>query len=417
MLFAKTKLFVNSYKPWYNRIAFNLLPICLAIILLMCLIPWQQTIISTGKVSALDPNNRPQSIQAPIEGRIQKIHVQEGQYLKKGQIVLELEDLQQNFLAPNLQNLTAQQYQAQLSQQNSIQQKISILNNNFRNIAINFENQLQEQRQLNQTLKTNQEVALLNLQRQQNLYKQKLISQRELELAQRVHTQAQNTYKQGLIKLNTLESAFNLQTNNIQVQLATSQAELQTNQAKLSQTNIQQQSIQQRSQLQVIKSPINGYLTNLHKLGIGETVQPNDKIATIVPLVRDQAVELLVRDIDIPFIKVGDPVRLQFAGWPTMHFPGLSHTVNVGTFGGIVQVIDSLSNNNGKFRIIVIPDPEESKTKPWPHPYYLKAGLRATGWVILRTVPLGYELWRNFNGFPLLMNYMEAGNTPPGPQI
>ena len=36
----------------------------------------------------------------------------------------------------------------------------------------------------------------------------------------------------------------------------------------------------------------------------------------------------------------------------------------------------------------------------WPDDRYLRQGVRANGWVLLKRVPLGYEIWRQLNGFP-----------------
>ena len=37
---------------------------------------------------------------------------------------------------------------------------------------------------------------------------------------------------------------------------------------------------------------------------------------------------------------------------------------------------------------------------PWPEQRYLRQGVRANGWILLDRVSLGFELWRQFNGFP-----------------
>jgi hypothetical protein len=38
--------------------------------------------------------------------------------------------------------------------------------------------------------------------------------------------------------------------------------------------------------------------------------------------------------------------------------------------------------------------------KDWPDGRYLRQGTDVTGWVLLNEVPIGYELWRQFMGFP-----------------
>jgi len=37
---------------------------------------------------------------------------------------------------------------------------------------------------------------------------------------------------------------------------------------------------------------------------------------------------------------------------------------------------------------------------PWPDRNYLRQGAQAKGWVLLREVSLGFEIWRRLNGFP-----------------
>jgi hypothetical protein len=69
----------------------------------------------------------------------------------------------------------------------------------------------------------------------------------------------------------------------------------------------------------------------------------------------------------------------------------------VGTFGGKVIAKNPSVDSKGDFKIIVSPDPNQPK---WPDGENLRQGVRANGWVILRTVPLGFEVWRQLNGFP-----------------
>ena len=109
---------------------------------------------------------------------------------------------------------------------------------------------------------------------------------------------------------------------------------------------------------------------------------------------------------DVPLISEGRPVRLQFEGWPALQFAGWP-SIAVGTFGGRVQLVDSTDNGAGKFRVLIKPDPHD---EPWPTKTYLRQGVRANGWVLLNQVPLGFELWRQFNGFPPIISMAEPGS-------
>jgi hypothetical protein len=80
--------------------------------------------------------------------------------------------------------------------------------------------------------------------------------------------------------------------------------------------------------------------------------------------------------------------------------------VAVGTFGGRVALVDSADDGKGKFRIMVVPAVGEE----WPSSRYLRQGVRAKGWVLLREVRLGYEFWRRMNGFPQVIAEDEPGD-------
>ena len=56
--------------------------------------------------------------------------------------------------------------------------------------------------------------------------------------------------------------------------------------------------------------------------------------------------------------------------------------------------------NIRNFRVVVSPDVANDRESNWPDGRYLRQGVRANGWVLLRQVPLGYEIWRQLNGFP-----------------
>lgn len=132
----------------------------------------------------------------------------------------------------------------------------------------------------------------------------------------------------------------------------------------------------------------------------GEQVSAGDPLAVLVPDTQDRAVEIWVDGNDAALISPGRAVRLQFEGWPAVQFAGWP-SVAVGTFGGRVAFVDSTDNGRGDFRLVVVPDPDE---EPWPSTRFLRQGARANGWVILNRVSVGFELWRQLNGFPPVLD-------------
>jgi hypothetical protein len=77
--------------------------------------------------------------------------------------------------------------------------------------------------------------------------------------------------------------------------------------------------------------------------------------------------------------------------------------VAVGTFAGRITVIDAVDDGTSRYRIWVEPDKkaiQNGQEQSWPTSRYLRPGSKSIGWVMLDTVPLWFELWRQFNAFP-----------------
>jgi adhesin transport system membrane fusion protein len=150
-----------------------------------------------------------------------------------------------------------------------------------------------------------------------------------------------------------------------------------------------------RQATQLVTAPRSGTVLRLVAATGGDQVKAGDPLLVFVPDTEARAVELWVDGNDVPLLTEGQRVRLQFEGWPAIQFTGWP-TLAYGTFGGRIAVVDSTDNGQGKFRVLVTPEPGAR----WPTGRYLRQGVRANGWVLLNRVRLGWELWRQFNGFP-----------------
>lgn len=150
-----------------------------------------------------------------------------------------------------------------------------------------------------------------------------------------------------------------------------------------------------RQASQSIVAPRDGRIQRIFAPQGGVMVKAGQDLALIVPESASRAVELTVSGNDAPLLSVGRHVRLQFEGWPAVQFAGWP-SVAVGTFGGIIGVIDPGAAEDGTVRVIVFPEDGQE----WPNATYLRQGVRVIGWVLLDNVSLGWELWRQFNGFP-----------------
>ena len=72
------------------------------IFLIVLFLPWQQNIRGKGKVTALSPGNRPQTIETVIAGRIQTWKVQEGQFVTKGDTIAIISEVKEKYFDPQM---------------------------------------------------------------------------------------------------------------------------------------------------------------------------------------------------------------------------------------------------------------------------------------------------------------------------
>jgi pyruvate/2-oxoglutarate dehydrogenase complex dihydrolipoamide acyltransferase (E2) component len=152
-----------------------------------------------------------------------------------------------------------------------------------------------------------------------------------------------------------------------------------------------------RQNTQVVTAPFDGYIVQISSNQGTQLVKKGDPICTLVPYTQERAVQIWLDGNDAPLVEAKSHVRLQFEGWPAIQFAGWP-SVAVGTFGGQVVSVDMVDNGKGKFRCQILPDTTGSE--PWPEERFLRQGVRANGWVLLKQVPLWFEVWRKLNGFP-----------------
>jgi adhesin transport system membrane fusion protein len=150
----------------------------------------------------------------------------------------------------------------------------------------------------------------------------------------------------------------------------------------------------QRGKYHYILAPQDGHITRINKAGIGEIFKEGESIVTIMPVNYNLAIEMYVRPIDIPLIKKGGKVRINFDGWPSFIISGWP-IISFGMYTGEIIAIDRYISENGLYRIMVAPVANEEK---WPK--NIKVGTGAESIVLFNEVPTWYEFWRQLNGFP-----------------
>jgi multidrug efflux pump subunit AcrA (membrane-fusion protein) len=80
--------------------------------ILFLFLPWTQNTRTRGRLIALEPEKRPQTIHSIIAGRIENWYVREGDFVKKGDTIMFLSEIQDQFMDPDLLNRTQKQIEA-----------------------------------------------------------------------------------------------------------------------------------------------------------------------------------------------------------------------------------------------------------------------------------------------------------------
>ena len=394
--------------PKSHRLFFYIVLGTLVATVLAMFLPWQQFVEGKGEVTAFAPSDRPQVVPSTIGGRIVEWYVQEGQAVKKGQPLLRIAEVKDDYLDPR----TIDRYNDQLTGKTAavsskrdkvrqLQTQVSLMEQNLR---------LSEQKARTKVAQYEAEVraavidsstSLIQLQRQQTLFDQELTRLTDLENAR---VRYQNTIaklqekRQNLqaaqIELNAVALDYGEKIAKARSDQAATQAEIGEGSADVAKLRQNVQNLEIRNGFYIIRAPQNGTIVRATRAGIGEQLKEGESVVTIMPADAQQAVALMVKPMDIPLLSVGRKVRLQFDGWPALQFAGWP-SVSVGTFGGTVAVIDRVPGQNGDFRVLVKPD---SVDESWPR--QLRLGSGVLGWAMLDEVRVGFEIWRRINGFP-----------------
>jgi multidrug resistance efflux pump len=361
-----------------------LMTLLVVFVVMLLFVPWQQTVSGSGKVTSFNVAARPQTIQAVINSRIVKWYVHEGDVIREGDTIALVRDINQNFMAEDfykqikeLRDNTVNAQDRLIAQAN---QRVNQARERLFQAEASYKNSI-EQYIINQRQKNRDDSlatkGLKSTREYENTFQRYQNSVQDTTLRKRSVIQAQQDIVIFQEELERIVSSANAIIAEVELRLANAK---------------------QRLDASVIRSPINGHVVRISSAGAGQTVKEGDILARIVPDTLDQAVELFVNSLDAAICYEGAKVTIQFSGFPAFQFSGLPD-LGVGIFRGIVSVIDQADDGEGRFRLLVVPD--QSKTK-WPSRQYIRQGTEATGWVLLTTVPLGYELWRQFMGFPPL---------------
>ena len=408
-------------RPHYkilNRIILGVSLLCFLILFL----PWTQNISASGAVTTLKPNQRPQTIQTAIAGRIEKWYVKEGDFVKKGDTILFISEIKEEYLDPNLVQNTASQMKAKEMSSESYSGKVKSLSNQI--AAIRNEKDLKLQQAKNKVrqavlkiksdsidlvaVRTQIKIANTQFDRSLALNKEGLkpmtdVEEKRLKLQEveaKIITQenklitSENELINSKVEINRIIAEYNEKESKASSDKFTALSSQYDTDAQVNKLQNQVNNYQIRNGMYYIKAPQSGFVNRTLQSGIGETLKEGTQIVSIMPSNFEIAVETFVNPIDLPLISKGQKVQVWFDGWPTIVFSGWPN-LSYGTFGGKIVSVENFISENGKFRVLIAPDNKEAA---WPKQISIGSGAQTLA--LLDNVPVWFEIWRTLNGFP-----------------
>lgn len=388
----------------------------------MLFLPWTQNIKVQGNVSTLYQEQRPQQLNSPIPGRIIKWYVKNGDYVKKGDTLLQLSEVKEDYLDPLLVKRTEQQVEAKKGVRDYYEAKVGTTNsqlqalNSARDLKLSqlkvkisqLNNKLAGEEAELEAAKNELRMTSDQYERQKKMYDEGLVSLTQFQqrsvsyqnaLAKKTATENKLAQtRQEIVNVSIEQNAtiqdYNEKLSKTEGDRFQSMGQIEGSDGDIAKLENQVANYRARQGLYFVIASQDGQVVQINKAGIGEILKDGESIATIVPDKVDYAVEIYIKPVDLPLVKEGQRVMCIFDGFPAIVFSGWPNS-SYGTFAGKVIAIENNISANGMFKALVIQDKNE---KQWPPK--IKMGTGVQGIAILNDVPIWYELWRNINGFP-----------------
>lgn len=419
---SKYKSFELLAKKKPNRKFNRILLYFLVVTLLFLFVPWTQNIQGSGAVTTLSPDQRPQTIHTAIPGRIEKWYVNEGDYVQKGDTILFISEIKDDYFNPDLVENTQNQVNAKSQSLVSYGDKVGALGQQITAMTAEIKLKLEQARnKLEQAelkvksdsmdlvaVRTQLSIARTQFNRSNQLESDGLkpmtdVEDKRLKLQDaeaKIITQenkflaTKNERINAKIEINRIQAEYTDKVSKARSEQFTALSNQFDTEAQVNKLQNQYVNYKMRNELYYIKAPQDGFVNRALQSGLGETIKEGTPIVSIMPANIDMAVETFVDPIDLPLVHKGEHVRIWFDGWPTIVFSGWPN-LSYGTFGGTIVAVENFISDNGKYRVLIAQDP---KDQPWPK--QLSVGAGAQTLALLENVPIWYELWRKINGFP-----------------
>jgi HlyD family secretion protein len=305
-----------------------------------------EVLIATGK---LQPIGDVKVVQMPVGGVLQTMLVKDGEKVKKGQVLLRLDN------------------EASLDRQARTRQSITAKEQQLALKKVELDRYLN----LNET-----EQAVLR----QNLGLEKEILDR-LEGLKKVGASAELQYLQQRNKVREVEGDIAKSRVDRLRQLAILQQAVEQLNGELAELRSKLTELDVNIRYQDIRSPVDGVVFDLKPTGVGFVAQGSEPVMKIVPYDALQA-KVEIESKDIGFVKVGKPVDISIDSFPSNDFGVVEGTVK--SFGSDALPPDE-QHKTYRFPAMISLNSQQLKLKSGKS-LNLKVGMSLTANIKLRKV-------------------------------
>jgi multidrug resistance efflux pump len=388
--------------------------IIVVVIIAFLFLPWQQTVKGQGIISAYDPTQRPYEISATIHGFIDEFHVEENQFVKKGELLFTMVDIDRKYseklkkIEENIQEQSENTHKQMFilrEKRDNLQDYLNVGLNVYAQKFDQIEDKVRSLTLKKISLEKNYDIEKSNFERIALLFKDGIESRRKYEMSENIYIRTKAELEKVVIDIQIEKRSLDIIKKEKEKFLKDTQNKIKSLEESILSSQNKMTSLDQELQRQSMEisrysssevyAKKDGYVVRLFENDKNKLLNKGDRVIYFAPVVSEKTLLLKVSDFNMPLIKEGLPVRLMFYGWPALQVSGWP-AIKYGTFGGRIKKVDSISYDKGFFYAYVVEDGDE----PWPKGHALKVGTQTTAWVRLETVPIWYQIWRTINGVP-----------------
>lgn len=281
---------------------------------------------------SLQPNGNISIVKTYTSGTVKDVNVSEGAYVKKGEILYELDTAALDIDIESLEE-KKQMYENRLEIYSQIKEDDESSNIDISKYDEAFQNEVQAlidaKESCNNSIaklekdkaayEINKQIAKLQAEEYESEEKPRLAQTQELAIQQ-----YDLAIEQLDIQIEDAESQFNAQINS---QIAETSQQLSEIRSELEKYNFSKS-------YQQIKAPISGYVNTVSVKNVGEPITAAQELVTIVPDNKPIEMVCYVKNIDIAEVAIDTPAEIKLESYPYNKF---------GTIKGKVTYISATS--------------------------------------------------------------------------